>query len=269
VCRFAPDGRWKHYLFNSIRSVRWPEVRLRSVKTRFPVGELAMNLVPHVDEFDFQAQIYRYLQYEAEVFRWLTTRSYLTVVEIGANVGVFSIFLAKRFPKASIYAFEPSRKAFSRLLTNVMTNGCSNLFVFNCAIFSESGFLDFHEPVGHLTNGSLDASFASLFSSQVITTPVPVLAASTLESFFARPPVLVKIDVEGAEPQLLHSLENLIAAQRPDLLIEVLPHTEGSLNELRFVRDGSYRLFSIRPEGLVSENRIVATQYRDYALLPV
>jgi FkbM family methyltransferase len=268
VCRLAPDGAWKQFVVNSIHSVEWPAVRLSAVKTRYSGGELAVNLVPHLNEFDFQAQIYRHLRYEAEVFRWLGGRSYQTVVEIGANVGVFSLYFAKRFPDASVYAFEPSREAFSRLLTNVMANGVQNLFVFNCAISSESGFLSFHEPVGHLTNGSLDASFASLFSPQVITKPVPVLAASAMESFFAQPPVLVKIDVEGAEPQLLRSLEGLIDRYQPDLLIEVLSVTESALNELRFVRDGSYRLFNIRPEGLVNQDRFVATQYRDYALLP-
>src|SRR5580693_415106 len=149
LCRFAPDGAWKESVSNSVHSVEWPEVRLRAVKTRIPGDDLEMTLVPHLHEFDFQAHVYRRLPHEPEVFNWLTTRTYSTVVEIGANVGVFSIYFAKRFPEASVYAFEPSRTAFSRLLTNVTANGCPNLFAFNCAIYSESGFLNFHEPVGH------------------------------------------------------------------------------------------------------------------------
>jgi len=269
LCRSLPDGEWKEFVSNSIHSVEWPAVQLKSVKTWFPGGGFEVTLIPHLNEFDFQAHLYRHLTYEAEAFRWLASRSYLTVVDIGANVGLFSLYFAKKFPKACVYAFEPSQEAFSRLLANVTANRHANLFVFNCAIFSESGFLNFHEPVGHLTNGSLNASFASLFSQQIITTPVPVLAASAMESFFARPPVLVKIDVEGSEPQLLQSLERLIDRYRPDLLIEVLSVTEGALNELRFVRDGSYRLFNIRPEGLVIQERLVATEHRDYALLPI
>ena len=94
------------------------------------------------------------------------------------------------------------------------------------------------------------------------------MEASSIKPFFGRPPVLVKIDVEGSEPQLLRSLEALIDRHRPDLLIEVLSLTEAALNELRFVRDGTYRLFNIRPEGPVHHARFVATEYRDYVLLP-
>ena len=190
-------------------------------------------------------------------------------MEIGANVGVYSLYFAKRFPEASVYAFEPSRKAFSRLLTNVAANVCPNLFVFNCAIFSESGFLDFHEPAGHLTNGSLDASFASAFSPHVVATPVPVIAVSAIEKFLACPPILIKIDAEGAEPKLLQSLGDLIDKYHPDLLVEVLPTTQVALNELRFVSDRSYRLFNIQPGGPIRQEKFVATEYRDYALLPI
>jgi hypothetical protein len=40
------------------------------------------------------------------------------------------------------------------------------------------------------------------------------------------------------------------------------------LNDLWFVRDGAYQLFNIRPEGLLKQERFVATEYRDYVLLP-
>ena len=214
-------------------------------------------------------RIYRQLRWhEKEVFRWLATRTYRTIVEIGANVGIFSIYFAKRYPEAAVYAFEPSREVFARLLRNTSANACPNLFVFNCAIFSESGFLNFHEPAGHMTNGSLDASFAAIFSARIRSTPVPVLAASKMEAFFQNSPILLKIDVEGAEPQLLQSLAPLIEQYRPDLIVEVLPVTEAALNDLEFVRNGSYKLFQIRPEGLKERERFVATGYRDYALLP-
>jgi hypothetical protein len=78
----------------------------------------------------------------------------------------------------------------------------------------------------------------------------------------------VKIDVVGAEPELLQLLQRLIGRYCPGLIIEVLPVTEAALNELQFVRDGSYRMFQIWPEGLQECGRFIATGYRDYVLLP-
>jgi len=268
LCRRLRDRPWKHFVLNSIYSVPWPAMQLKQVTTHFPAGELEAVLFPNLDDLGFQAHLYRRLPYESEVFQWLTSRSYRTIVEIGANVGVFSLFLAKRFPQAAVYSFEPSRKVFSRLLANVAANDCPNLSVFNCAISSESGFLNFFEPAGHLTNGSLHASFASIFSPQVATTSVPVLAGCLIEPLFAQPPFLVKLDVEGAEPEVLQSLQGLIGRHRPDLLIEALPTTEAALNDLAFLRDGSYHLFNIQPRGLVEQERFIAGQYRDYAVLP-
>jgi FkbM family methyltransferase len=229
---------------------------------------MGVRLVPHFQEYDFQALIYRCLPYEPEVFRWLDTRDYRTVIEIGANVGVFSIFLARRFPQARVYAFEPSRKAFSRLLINAENNRCPNLVPFNAAVFSQSGFLTFHEPDGHLANGSLDRDFASLFSGKVKPVPVVAMSAVELESLVGEGPVLIKIDVEGVEPELLRTIQPLIARHRPDLLIEVLPYTEASLNELEFVRDGSYRLFRVEPQGLAPGQRFEAAKWRDWVALP-
>ncbi len=267
VCRALPDGNWKQFVSNSIHSVTWPEFALSPVSVRFPIGDLQATIEPHLGEFDFSAHLNQRLAYEPEVFLWLESRAYNAIVEIGANVGVFSLYLAKRFPAARVYSFEPSRLAFSRLLANVQRNPCPNLVPFNCAIFSTSGFLKFHEPVGHLTNGSFSAEFAGLFSDQVVTTLVPALAASSMADFFESPRVLLKIDVEGAEPHVLAAMRDLILEHRPDLLIEVLPSTVAALNELSFLTD-AYRLYSIQPSGTIEQPQFSAFEYRDYALLP-
>lgn len=44
------------------------------------------------------------------------------VIDIGASIGMSSIYLAKRFPFIKIYAFEPNRLNYNNLLTNITTN---------------------------------------------------------------------------------------------------------------------------------------------------
>ena len=42
--------------------------------------------------------------------------------DIGANVGVYSIYAAKRSPKAMVYAFEPEYSNLHQLKLNIINN---------------------------------------------------------------------------------------------------------------------------------------------------
>jgi FkbM family methyltransferase len=74
------------------------------------------------------------------------------VVDIGANVGVVSVFLAKRFPQLSIYAFEPVPPIYEQLCRNVASNGAFNIRPFNLAVTGDGKpvciHFDPHNPGG-------------------------------------------------------------------------------------------------------------------------
>jgi FkbM family methyltransferase len=238
-----PDGRSKHRIGNALRWVDWKRVALPPSSVELAPG-ISVKLVPHANEFDFAALLFRRLPYESGVFDWLAGREYDTIIEIGANVGVFTLFFTRRYPRASIYAFEPSAEAYGRLLTNMALNeGAVNVgrhaTAFNCAVSDSTTFVDFFEPAGHLTNGSLDASFAGQFSETVVKRKVLAIDAQSLAPLFSGR-TLVKIDVEGAEPRILKAMAGLLRERRPDLLIEVLESTEAALNQLDFLVGGAY-----------------------------
>ena len=56
-----------------------------------------------------------------------------TVVDIGANIGLFSLFVLNRFPRARIYAFEPSPVVYELLKANCETHG-REVHVFQCGV---------------------------------------------------------------------------------------------------------------------------------------
>jgi FkbM family methyltransferase len=225
-----------------------------------------------VGEFDFEALFFRGLAYEREVFALLEQRldQYDAIVEIGANVGVYTAYFAKACTEGqSIFAFEPSRKAFARLKENLALNGGARVQPFNMAVTDKPGLVSFFEPAGHLTNGSLKRDFAAFFSENVQTSTVEAVDGTFLAKLLApyrRP--LLKIDVEGAEAEVLRGLAPLIGAVRPDLIIEVLNDYESALNALDFVT-GPYRLLNITSDGLREKSHFEADgQYRDYLLVP-
>jgi FkbM family methyltransferase len=263
--KYLPDGKWKNLVLNSLRSVEWPVEELPASRVEIE-GKASFIIVPHPREFDFAAHLYRRMPYEEEVTKWVSSRAYDVVIEIGANVGLYTLLFSKIWPAARIFSFEPSRTAYRRLLWNLERNGCQNVFPFNCAVSSISGLAEFHEPVGHLTNGSLDHDFAAHFAA-VHTTKAVTLGACELKKLIGRGErALIKIDVEGMEPAIVRALGPILAAERPEVIVEVLEHVAQELNQIESLK--TYRRFHLTPTGPVERGEFIATPYRDYALIP-
>jgi FkbM family methyltransferase len=252
--------------------------------------DVEVRLVPHIGEFDEQALYMRELDYERAMFKWLEQQAgaYDLIIEIGANVGIYTIFFdalqrtqlaKKRVPAQTqvpaktqvpaqaqvIVSFEPSQEAYRRLRRNLENNGADTL-TFQAAVGAESGLQIFHEPVGHLTNGSFVRAFAAHFADAVDETTVVVVAARELEKWLAPAArALIKIDVEGFEPELLAALAPLLEKYRPDLLIEVMPSTFEPLEANPTL--ARYDRFLVTAEGLRPEPKLYFSQtYFDWFL---
>jgi FkbM family methyltransferase len=234
-----------------------------------------ISLIPHLGEVDQAALFLKTLDYEAPVFKWLMANvpiKYDLVLEIGANVGVYSVFFDRMASLpgsklAKIIVFEPSPEAFRRLLENLRVNGTQRVHALQAAITPASGFQTFFEPKGHLTNGSFIREFAELFSDTITEREVVVIAAAELESFLSSArKALIKIDVEGFEPMLVASLQPLIQRYQPDLLIEVLEKTAEQLDQTPAL--GRYRKYLVTDERLEEAKHLFAcAKYRDWLLL--
>ena len=60
------------------------------------------------------------------------------IIDIGAHIGVFSIYLAKKFPEVKILAFEPSEIIYNLLSKNISLNNVKNVSTFNSAVYKDS-----------------------------------------------------------------------------------------------------------------------------------
>jgi FkbM family methyltransferase len=67
------------------------------------------------------------------------------VVDVGANIGVFSLNQVMMKHAEQVIAFEPSPEVFSRLAKNIEINGIKSVQVVNAAVGDESGNLSFAE----------------------------------------------------------------------------------------------------------------------------
>lgn len=270
VLRPLPDSALKQRVTNTFTSHSWPDIAL--APRVISVAGQEITVVPYPHDITMQAHWSRTLRYEAGLNSWLASRQYDVIIEIGANVGIHTCALAKLFPHAAIHSFEPSQKVFAKLLTNLALNAADNVQAYCLAIADRAGFAAFFEPEGHNTNGSFVRAMASQFTDSVSETLVPTIGPDELASLIpAEQRVLIKLDIEAAEPMVLTSLRDLLSERRPDLVIEVLSSTADALNCIEYLRtvycphriasDGSLVAvphFSVEPE----------VWYEDNVLLP-
>ena len=160
----------------------------------------------------------------AEVWTALCRRAH-AILEIGGNVGLFTVIGARVRPPSGRYTVvEPVPAVAALLRENLRRNGLTDVEMLQCAAIPDAAARPVRlnipdegraAPVGaHLTEGSEVADRAS---DRVIT----VEGRPFLDLVEGRD--LIKIDAEGIEAALLLSARSLIAAGRPTLLIEVLP----------------------------------------------
>lgn len=164
-------------------------------------------------------------------------------VDVGANVGVYSL-LAASDPEVDVCAYEPSSSAFSRLQENVRRNDLEGRVITrrsavgSCAgeVLLTTGLDTVNRVVGPEPPEAVRSSPPRTVEEVRMVTldeDLPGLDRTAL----------VKIDVEGLEPQVLEGATALIESQKPALVIEA--NDRGALR--RCLEPAGYRPFSYDP----------------------
>lgn len=134
-------------------------------------------------------------------------------VDIGANVGNHLLYVASRFPKANVVAFEPMRKQHAILVINILLNDFSERIELHKLAASDS------EGIARMITPFAGNIGRSMISDAVYGEWVEVTRAGPLLD--NRHIDFIKIDVEGHEIKTLTGLEETIVRCRPTILVEV------------------------------------------------
>jgi FkbM family methyltransferase len=137
-------------------------------------------------------------------------------VDIGANIGYFSILMAKRC--RYVYAFEPSRDNIEILEKNIRLNELSHkISAYRNAISDSVGEIKLHLcPLNH--------GMHRIYPSQhcVNVEPVGSIKLDTMINLY--PSVnFIKMDVEGAELYALRGMRSTIEKWKPNIMMEFHP----------------------------------------------
>lgn len=257
------SSKKRSQVVNSISRINWPSNCFKPRRVVLGNGTQVL-LKPHQGEFDFASIMGGKLTYEQDVFQFLEPRlsQYDVIIEIGANVGVFTVFFEKGSSESTrIYSFEPSISAYTRLLENLHYNDCKRTTTFQCAVGDRSRIAWFFEPEGHLTNGSLVEGFASSFADNVKRNAVMMMSALEIQSILEKSNrSLIKIDVEGFEAEILTTLTPVLQQYKSDVVIEVLPEFEKPINQAIASLGSDYKFYAITKEGLVPQQSLHALE---------
>jgi FkbM family methyltransferase len=141
------------------------------------------------------------------------------IIDVGANLGIVSLMLGKRFPQRSIHSFEPAPSTFQAFRTNIAFNGCNNVRAVQCAIADSAGEILFKtDPIGRATN--CIALFAGDEALKVRCTTLDAYA----EQHSIEEIAFLKVDVEGFEATVFQGAYRILNEQRAAIIYyEVCP----------------------------------------------
>ncbi len=124
-----------------------------------------------------------------------------TIVDCGSNIGLAVLYFKRRFPRATVLAFEPDPTTFDVLTANVRENDLRGVRLLNQAVYDGREELELYGDQG--TPGSPQASTRSERIGGA-TTRVP---ATRLSDHISGAVDFLKLDVEGAERVVIEDLE--------------------------------------------------------------
>lgn len=197
----------------------------------------------------------------------------MTLIDVGANDGLYALMAAKLVgTNGSVLAFEPSRREFHHLQSNISLNQLEYIQAFPIALADVNGQatlkLANYEHAGQNTLGEF--IYDGVASSEVETVELKRLD-DFVETFNLQQIDVIKMDVEGAEFAVLQGAQHMLATYHPLLLLELSDSAlqgQGSSADavLEFLRSLGYEIFTfgqrtglpIRVSGQFTSNNIVA-----------
>ncbi len=153
----------------------------------------------------------------------------MTVYDIGANVGVFSLFFAARAgAEGIVYAFEPEAVNIRCLNKSISVNNIKNICVVTACVSDKTGVLLFDHRGGAFSGKVLETDRVPN------THKVSCLPCVTVDDFVfsqrKRAPDIIKIDVEGHEWKVLNGMLRTLEKTSPIIVCEL---HQGLCDQLR------------------------------------
>jgi FkbM family methyltransferase len=161
------------------------------------------------------------------------------ILDIGANIGTFSVLASKKYPKATVYAFDPAREVYKLLVQNIRANSCDNVIPKKMAVGAKKGKTYIY---------AYSASGLSSISNKRTGGRKEVVKTLGLKDIFNNNDIrycdFLKMDCEGSEYNILFNTPRSLLLKIEMLAIEyhnsLLEYTGDELAV--FLRNNGYKV---------------------------
>lgn len=189
--------------------------------------------------------------------KYLSSCQNPTVVDVGANEGLFSADVWAVNRDAHVFAFEPHPQTYARLLAH--SSGQKNFTAINAACGSEAGQLVLYDYVGSAGTGHASLHAGIIEEIHKGKSEQHVVNVMDLDTFATDNGIslihLLKIDAEGHELEVLKGAGNLLREKR--ILAIQLEFNEMNVVSGVFFKDfcdllPNYKFYRMLRNGLVA-----------------
>lgn len=126
------------------------------------------------------------------------------IVDAGANIGLSVLYFKQQHPNSSVIAFEADPHVYAVLQENMHTFGCDGVVLINKAVWNLDGEVQF----------AADGADGGTLESHVPATHTVTVQATRLRHYLREKIDLLKIDIEGAETEVLEDCADLLGNVR-------------------------------------------------------
>lgn len=183
-----------------------------------------MNQLPFKMRTETEMEKYRYRTWESkepETLAWIKSFNPNDVFfDVGANVGVYSLFAASLYPEMTIWAFEPMKANYAALIQNIEMNRYHNIKAFRQAIGNRTGWVDLDRG-----DGARGESGAQVTDREGRTW------IASIDDLRAAHPDHVKIDIDGQELEVVKGMKRTLHDVK-SILIEVSTASKGPVMDI-------------------------------------
>lgn len=173
------------------------------------------------------------------------------IFDIGANTGIYSLVAKTINPNADVYAFEPSKRVFEKLVDNCRINNY-NIHAEQTALSNTVGETIFYDTYSkHQYSASLSSEMKDALVRDNVKINQYQVNVKTLKAVIEEHQIdridLIKLDVEMHEVEVLEGFGHYLDKFRPTFLIEILSDELAKRIAPHFNNKG-YLYFSIDEE---------------------